>query len=90
MLELFTQNHTPLTILLSLCQTFTLRRVCSPSGAFAFLRPHALSTSSPEMQKFLGAMFIEWDDELRCSETGERCKCNTSDLNEELGQVRSR
>ncbi|XP_042236213.1 LOW QUALITY PROTEIN: phospholipid-transporting ATPase IF-like [Homarus americanus] len=41
----------------------------------------------PEMQKFIGAMFIEWDDQLICGKTGERCKCNTSDLNEELGQV---
>ncbi|KAG7160851.1 phospholipid-transporting ATPase IF-like 2, partial [Homarus americanus] len=40
-----------------------------------------------EMQKFIGAMFIEWDDQLICGKTGERCKCNTSDLNEELGQV---
>ncbi|XP_063858808.1 phospholipid-transporting ATPase IF-like isoform X2 [Scylla paramamosain] len=41
-----------------------------------------------EMQKFLGAMFLEWDDELKGGEGNERCKCNTSDLNEELGQVK--
>ncbi|KAK3884823.1 hypothetical protein Pcinc_010929 [Petrolisthes cinctipes] len=40
-----------------------------------------------EVQKFLGAMFMEWDDQMKCQATGERCKCNTSDLNEELGQV---
>lgn len=41
-----------------------------------------------ELQKFIGAMFLEWDDELRGGEGNERCKCNTSDLNEELGQVK--
>ncbi|XP_042857973.1 phospholipid-transporting ATPase IF-like [Penaeus japonicus] len=32
-------------------------------------------------------MFLEWDNDLRCTITRERAKCNTSDLNEELGQV---
>ncbi|XP_076046223.1 phospholipid-transporting ATPase IF-like isoform X2 [Oratosquilla oratoria] len=40
-----------------------------------------------EIQKFLGTLFLQWDDELQCPSTGERAKCNTSDLNEELGQV---
>nr|CAD7203668.1 unnamed protein product [Timema douglasi] len=40
-----------------------------------------------EMQKFLGTLFFEWDEGLFCQETGQAAICNTSDLNEELGQV---
>uniref|UniRef100_A0A8C4ISG2 Phospholipid-transporting ATPase n=1 Tax=Dicentrarchus labrax TaxID=13489 RepID=A0A8C4ISG2_DICLA len=40
-----------------------------------------------EMQKFLGSYFIMWDDEIFDEELGERAVVNTSDLNEELGQV---
>lgn len=39
------------------------------------------------MQKFLGSYFIMWDDEMFDEELGERAVVNTSDLNEELGQV---
>ncbi|TRY92636.1 hypothetical protein DNTS_007692 [Danionella cerebrum] len=40
-----------------------------------------------EMQKFLGSYFILWDDDMFDEEIGERPLVNTSDLNEELGQV---
>ncbi|XP_019776560.1 phospholipid-transporting ATPase IH isoform X4 [Tursiops truncatus] len=40
-----------------------------------------------EMQKFLGSYFITWDEEMFDEETGEGPLVNTSDLNEELGQV---
>nr|XP_026489738.1 probable phospholipid-transporting ATPase IF [Vanessa tameamea] len=40
-----------------------------------------------ELYKFIGALFIGWDDDLRCEETGRPAIANTSDLNEELGQV---
>lgn len=40
-----------------------------------------------EMQKFLGSYFIIWDHEMLDEETEERAVVNTSDLNEELGQV---
>ena len=40
------------------------------------------------MQKFVGSLFFVWDEELRCPASGERAVCNSSDLNEELGQVR--
>uniref|UniRef100_A0A8D1DZ08 Phospholipid-transporting ATPase n=1 Tax=Sus scrofa TaxID=9823 RepID=A0A8D1DZ08_PIG len=40
-----------------------------------------------EMQKFLGSYFITWDQEMFDEETGEGPLVNTSDLNEELGQV---
>lgn len=41
-----------------------------------------------EMQKFLGSYFIMWDDDMFDEELGESAVVNTSDLNEELGQVR--
>ncbi|XP_037298085.1 probable phospholipid-transporting ATPase IF isoform X2 [Manduca sexta] len=40
-----------------------------------------------ELYKFIGALFIGWDEDLRCEETGRPAMANTSDLNEELGQV---
>ncbi|CAL8309032.1 unnamed protein product [Merluccius merluccius] len=40
-----------------------------------------------EMQKFLGSYFIMWDDDMLDKELDERAIVNTSDLNEELGQV---
>uniref|UniRef100_A0A8C5GFN2 Phospholipid-transporting ATPase n=1 Tax=Gouania willdenowi TaxID=441366 RepID=A0A8C5GFN2_GOUWI len=39
------------------------------------------------MQKFLGSYFITWDEEMYDEELGEGAQVNTSDLNEELGQV---
>ena len=40
-----------------------------------------------EMQKFLGARFLVWDGDLYDTERNLPCKVNSSDLNEELGQV---
>ncbi|XP_059577048.1 phospholipid-transporting ATPase IH isoform X3 [Alligator mississippiensis] len=40
-----------------------------------------------EMQKFLGSYFLTWDEEMFDEDTGEGPLVNTSDLNEELGQV---
>ena len=40
-----------------------------------------------ELQKFLGSLFFAWDLELYCPIIKEHAICNTSDLNEELGQV---
>jgi phospholipid-translocating ATPase len=39
------------------------------------------------MHKFIGAFFLEWDPHLYDEETNQPCIVNTSDLNEELGQV---
>lgn len=39
------------------------------------------------MQKFLGTIFFVWDEDLYCPIAQEGAVCNTSDLNEELGQV---
>uniref|UniRef100_A0A8D2L1R7 Phospholipid-transporting ATPase n=1 Tax=Varanus komodoensis TaxID=61221 RepID=A0A8D2L1R7_VARKO len=44
-------------------------------------------SSSFEMQKFLGSFFIGWDKEMFDEERQEGALVNTSDLNEELGQV---
>ncbi|GFG30600.1 hypothetical protein Cfor_10512 [Coptotermes formosanus] len=40
-----------------------------------------------EMQKFFGSLFFKWDKELYCEKIDQPAICNTSDLNEELGQV---
>uniref|UniRef100_UPI00398F7F6F phospholipid-transporting ATPase IF n=1 Tax=Pristiophorus japonicus TaxID=55135 RepID=UPI00398F7F6F len=40
-----------------------------------------------EMQKFLGSFFIMWDLDLYHEASDQRAQVNTSDLNEELGQV---
>lgn len=40
------------------------------------------------MQKFLGSFFIGWDLDLYHEESDQKAQVNTSDLNEELGQVR--
>ena len=57
---------------------------------FNYLIPISLYVSI-EMQKFLGSLFFGYDLEMFCVEygTGQElpAKANTSDLNEELGQV---
>jgi magnesium-transporting ATPase (P-type) len=40
-----------------------------------------------EMQKFFGSLFLTWDLDLYDEEANEPAKCNSSDLNEELGQI---
>ncbi|XP_065055666.1 phospholipid-transporting ATPase IF-like isoform X1 [Rhopilema esculentum] len=40
-----------------------------------------------ELQKFCGSLFFSWDMEMYHEPTDEPAKANTSDLNEELGQV---
>ena len=41
-----------------------------------------------EFQKFVGSLFLVWDKDLVDPVTMEGPKCNSSDLNEELGQVK--
>ena len=45
---------------------------------------------STEVQKFVGSMYLQWDLEMYDEEMDTACQANTSDLNEELGQVISR
>ncbi|XP_027044475.1 probable phospholipid-transporting ATPase IF [Pocillopora damicornis] len=40
-----------------------------------------------ELQKFIGALFFAWDLKMYLEETDEQAIANTSDLNEELGQI---
>ncbi|XP_038604502.1 phospholipid-transporting ATPase IG isoform X2 [Tachyglossus aculeatus] len=53
---------------------------------FNFIIPVSMYVTV-EMQKFLGSFFISWDKELFDEEIKEGALVNTSDLNEELGQV---
>lgn len=40
-----------------------------------------------ELQRFVGSKFLQWDLLLYDEGTDQPCKANTSDLNEDLGQV---
>ncbi|KAJ8255095.1 hypothetical protein GJAV_G00200860 [Gymnothorax javanicus] len=53
---------------------------------FNFIIPVSMYVTV-EMQKFLGSFFITWDKDFYDPEIKEGALVNTSDLNEELGQV---
>ncbi|XP_075902845.1 phospholipid-transporting ATPase 11C isoform X2 [Nelusetta ayraudi] len=53
---------------------------------FNFIIPVSMYVTV-EMQKFLGSFFIAWDKDFFDPEINEGALVNTSDLNEELGQV---
>ncbi|XP_032411220.1 phospholipid-transporting ATPase 11C isoform X5 [Xiphophorus hellerii] len=53
---------------------------------FNFIIPVSMYVTV-EMQKFLGSFFIAWDKDFFDPEIQEGALVNTSDLNEELGQV---
>ncbi|XP_067373672.1 phospholipid-transporting ATPase IG isoform X3 [Channa argus] len=53
---------------------------------FNFIIPVSMYVTV-EMQKFLGSLFITWDKDFFDPEIKEGALVNTSDLNEELGQV---
>uniref|UniRef100_A0A8C5B1K9 Phospholipid-transporting ATPase n=1 Tax=Gadus morhua TaxID=8049 RepID=A0A8C5B1K9_GADMO len=53
---------------------------------FNFIIPVSMYVTV-EMQKFLGSFFITWDRDFYDPEIQEGALVNTSDLNEELGQV---
>nr|CAD7264596.1 unnamed protein product [Timema shepardi] len=68
---------------------FNFRNVLQDLLSFFILFNYIIPISlyvTIEMQKFLGTLFFEWDEGLFCEETGQAAICNTSDLNEELGQ----
>ncbi|KAG1676697.1 putative phospholipid-transporting ATPase IF [Nymphon striatum] len=52
---------------------------------FNYIIPISLYVSV-EMVKFVGSMYFVWDMELYDESTNQIAKCNSSDLNEELGQ----
>uniref|UniRef100_A0A4W3J8E7 Phospholipid-transporting ATPase n=1 Tax=Callorhinchus milii TaxID=7868 RepID=A0A4W3J8E7_CALMI len=53
---------------------------------FNFIIPVSMYVTV-EMQKFFGSYFITWDKDMYDDQLGEGALVNTSDLNEELGQV---
>ncbi len=53
---------------------------------FGYISPISLYVTL-ELQKFFGSFFLTWDLELYDEENDQPAKCNSSDLNEELGQV---
>lgn len=53
---------------------------------FNYLIPISLYVTI-EMHKFLGSLFLEWDLDMYDVSMNQRCLVNTSNLNEELGQV---
>jgi len=82
--------HGPLSRLPCLLQVI---RAFTDFLAFMVLFNYIIPVSmyvTVEMQKFLGSYFITWDEEMFDEELGEGALVNTSDLNEELGQVHER
>ncbi|XP_015273462.1 PREDICTED: phospholipid-transporting ATPase IG isoform X1 [Gekko japonicus] len=71
-------------------ETFKLLRMFTDFLSFMVLFNFIIPVSmyvTVEMQKFLGSFFISWDKEMYDETTKEGALVNTSDLNEELGQV---
>nr|XP_056715233.1 phospholipid-transporting ATPase IG [Euleptes europaea] len=71
-------------------ETFKLLKMFTDFLSFMVLFNFIIPVSmyvTVEMQKFLGSFFISWDKEMYDETTKEGALVNTSDLNEELGQV---
>ncbi|XP_062998032.1 phospholipid-transporting ATPase IG isoform X2 [Elgaria multicarinata webbii] len=71
-------------------ETFKLLKMFTDFLSFMVLFNFIIPVSmyvTVEMQKFLGSFFIGWDKEMYDEERQEGALVNTSDLNEELGQV---
>jgi len=45
------------------------------------------TTFIPELQKVGCSKLFCWDEEMKCPETGAYAICNTSELNDDLGQI---
>jgi phospholipid-translocating ATPase len=54
---------------------------------FSVVTEYVMYLYISEAQKFIGSLFFGWDKELYCEKIDQPAICNTSDLNEELGQV---
>ncbi|KAM6426841.1 phospholipid-transporting ATPase IG isoform 2-T3 [Liasis olivaceus] len=71
-------------------ETFKLLKMFTDFLSFMVLFNFIIPVSmyvTVEMQKFLGSFFISWDREMYDEDLQEGALVNTSDLNEELGQV---
>ncbi|XP_067327762.1 phospholipid-transporting ATPase IG isoform X2 [Anolis sagrei] len=71
-------------------ETFKLLKMFTDFLSFMVLFNFIIPVSmyvTVEMQKFLGSFFIGWDKEMYDESRDEGALVNTSDLNEELGQV---
>ncbi|XP_053129386.1 phospholipid-transporting ATPase IG isoform X3 [Hemicordylus capensis] len=71
-------------------ETFKLLKMFTDFLSFMVLFNFIIPVSmyvTVEMQKFLGSFFISWDREMYDESIQEGALVNTSDLNEELGQV---
>ncbi|ODN03513.1 putative phospholipid-transporting ATPase IF [Orchesella cincta] len=66
-----------------------IAEIVNTIGSFVILFNYIIPISlyvTVELQKFLGSKFFVWDNEM-VDDEGREPLCNTSDLNEELGQI---
>nr|XP_022336878.1 probable phospholipid-transporting ATPase IF isoform X7 [Crassostrea virginica]XP_022336879.1 probable phospholipid-transporting ATPase IF isoform X7 [Crassostrea virginica] len=71
-------------------QSLNAKNVISDFLSFMILYNYIIPISlyvTVEVQKFVGSMYLQWDLEMYDEEMDTACQANTSDLNEELGQV---
>ncbi|XP_063723941.1 phospholipid-transporting ATPase IF-like isoform X3 [Symsagittifera roscoffensis] len=64
----------------------TINAFLSFSTLINYIVPISLYVTM-ELQKFMGARFFGWDAQMYDKKTGQHAKANTSDLNEDLGQI---
>ncbi|KAL3847179.1 hypothetical protein ACJMK2_018103 [Sinanodonta woodiana] len=68
----------------------TIKRVIEDFLSFIVLYNYVIPISlyvTVELQKFVGSMYFGWDIEMYDEAGNQPAKANTSDINEELGQV---
>ncbi|XP_056006402.1 phospholipid-transporting ATPase IF-like isoform X4 [Ostrea edulis] len=71
-------------------QDVNAKNVISDFLSFMILYNYIIPISlyvTVEVQKFVGSMFLQWDLEMYDEDSDTTAQANTSDLNEELGQV---
>ncbi|KAK3583663.1 hypothetical protein CHS0354_021404 [Potamilus streckersoni] len=68
----------------------TIKRIIEDFLSFIVLYNYVIPISlyvTVELQKFVGSMYFDWDIEMYDEGGNQPAKANTSDINEELGQV---
>ncbi|CAG9785399.1 unnamed protein product [Diatraea saccharalis] len=68
----------------------TVRQIFQDMFSFLLLYYYIIPMSlyvTIELNKYIGTYFFTCDADLRCEETGKPALANTSDLNEDLGQI---